>query len=514
MANKDIPGLTQADALTGGELVHVVQGGNSRRVTTGAIAALAGGTQPPASGTHSFWRLNITSTEAGANISIAEIEFLASTDGADQAVGGSPTVSSGRNGSLAAAAFDDDPSTYWNGGNEGGVDWIAYQFADPVLVAAINLQARSPDAATDAPKDFTVEFSDDGVTWEVAWTVTGQTGWIAGQVRQFVDPSTEANVYVVEAPKDGSLYARKDGAWEAFTPGGGGGGGAVEVIASANPIAGVFDFSDLDLGLYSEVEIVMEGLTFTEVGLPIVTFDVDGTEVTDGYHVAFASRAATGSTEAEAYENGAGVALLDETSTNWQNDPANTDASYSGALSLFSATGVSHKNFVFSGSSGAGTSGTSTTSSGGGTLRNTGNITGVRLHASGTATINAGRVTLYGKLRTPNAGGGGSNTGAAITVSPETGDYSLALADAGAYKLIDTSAAIATVTVPDEATVAFPVGTRIYVEQDGTNVVTIAPAAGVTVHSRGGVFSIAGDHGVAVLFKKGADLWTLTGDLA
>lgn len=107
-------------------------------------------------------------------------------------------------------------------------------------------------------------------------------------------------------------------------------------------------------------------------------------------------------------------------------------------------------------------------------------------------------------------GGGGSST---ITVSPETGSYTLDLTDANAYKIIDTSGAAANLTVPPESAEDFDIGTRIYVEQNGANAVTIVPGAGVTVHSRGAVFDIAGSRGVAVLFKKGADLWTLTGDL-
>lgn len=107
--------------------------------------------------------------------------------------------------------------------------------------------------------------------------------------------------------------------------------------------------------------------------------------------------------------------------------------------------------------------------------------------------------------------GGGSPS---IAVSSETGDYTLEAGDANAYKLIDTSGGAATLTVPTNAAVAFPTGTRIYVEQDGADSITIAGDSGVTVESRGGVFDIAGDHGVAVLFKKGTNTWTLSGDLA
>lgn len=109
-------------------------------------------------------------------------------------------------------------------------------------------------------------------------------------------------------------------------------------------------------------------------------------------------------------------------------------------------------------------------------------------------------------------GGGGGTP--AITVSSEAGSYTLDLGDTNAYKIIDTSGGAANLTVPPESAQNFDIGTRIYVEQNGANTVTIVAGAGVTVHSRGAVFGIAGSRGVAVLFKKGADLWTLTGDLA
>lgn len=43
MANKEIPSIPAADTLTGDEQIHIVQGGNSRRVTLSDLAALLGG---------------------------------------------------------------------------------------------------------------------------------------------------------------------------------------------------------------------------------------------------------------------------------------------------------------------------------------------------------------------------------------------------------------------------------------------------------------------------------------
>lgn len=120
-------------------------------------------------------------------------------------------------------------------------------------------------------------------------------------------------------------------------------------------------------------------------------------------------------------------------------------------------------------------------------------------------------LTFNGVAWAALATGGG---GAAIAVSTEVGAYGLVLADANNYKLIDSSGGACNVTVPTNATQAFPVGTRIYIEQDHANTVTIVAAGGVTINSRGAVYNLAGNHAVAVLFKKAANLWTLSGDLA
>jgi hypothetical protein len=41
MADKEVSELTAAGTLTGAEIVHIVQGGNSRKVTLTNVAALA-----------------------------------------------------------------------------------------------------------------------------------------------------------------------------------------------------------------------------------------------------------------------------------------------------------------------------------------------------------------------------------------------------------------------------------------------------------------------------------------
>jgi len=90
--------------------------------------------------------------------------------------------------------------------------------------------------------------------------------------------------------------------------------------------------------------------------------------------------------------------------------------------------------------------------------------------------------------------------------------YTLALTDA--RKVVETTAATAvTLTAPPNSTVAFPIGTVVGLRQYGAGQVTVVPAAGVTIRSRGGALKTAGQYAEAALTKRATDEWVLTGDV-
>lgn len=100
-----------------------------------------------------------------------------------------------------------------------------------------------------------------------------------------------------------------------------------------------------------------------------------------------------------------------------------------------------------------------------------------------------------------------------ITTTTQIGTaYTLALADA-ATMVESNNAAAVTITIPANATAAFPVGSVIGLRQYGAGQVTVAPAAGVTIRSRGGALKIAGQYGEASLAKRGVDEWIIVGDV-
>lgn len=100
---------------------------------------------------------------------------------------------------------------------------------------------------------------------------------------------------------------------------------------------------------------------------------------------------------------------------------------------------------------------------------------------------------------------GGDNTQTGTT-------YTLALADKGKRVRMNNAAANI-LTVPPNATVAFPTNSRIELVQYGAGQTTIAAGAGVTIRSSGGDLLMYGQYSVAVLDKLGTDEWLLVGDL-
>jgi len=90
--------------------------------------------------------------------------------------------------------------------------------------------------------------------------------------------------------------------------------------------------------------------------------------------------------------------------------------------------------------------------------------------------------------------------------------YTLVLTDAGKMVTLTNASAI-TLTIPTNASVAFPVNTRIDLLQYGAGQVTVG-GAGVTINSSGAKLKLTGQYSGASLWKKATDTWVLIGDLS
>lgn len=91
--------------------------------------------------------------------------------------------------------------------------------------------------------------------------------------------------------------------------------------------------------------------------------------------------------------------------------------------------------------------------------------------------------------------------------------YTIVLSDAGKVVELNNAAAI-TLTIPDDATTNFPVGSIVELWEQGAGQVTVAPSAGVTLRSPGGLTKLYGQYSGGTLRKRAANEWTLQGDLA
>jgi hypothetical protein len=91
--------------------------------------------------------------------------------------------------------------------------------------------------------------------------------------------------------------------------------------------------------------------------------------------------------------------------------------------------------------------------------------------------------------------------------------YTLVIGDAGSLVSLSNAAAI-TLTVPTNASVAFPVGAEIDLAQLGAGQVAVSAAGGVTVNSFGSAVHLAGQYAGATLKKTATNAWLLTGNLS
>ncbi|MFP3947146.1 MAG: hypothetical protein ACLFWG_00315 [Longimicrobiales bacterium] len=100
-----------------------------------------------------------------------------------------------------------------------------------------------------------------------------------------------------------------------------------------------------------------------------------------------------------------------------------------------------------------------------------------------------------------------------VTEKDESGsNYTLVLADAG--KLVTLSHGSATtLTVPLNASEAFPVGTQILFRQGDAGKVTVTPVSGVTLEAESSKLTTTGQHAVGGLIKVGTDTWSVFGNL-
>lgn len=90
--------------------------------------------------------------------------------------------------------------------------------------------------------------------------------------------------------------------------------------------------------------------------------------------------------------------------------------------------------------------------------------------------------------------------------------HTLSLGDGNKFLLLDSSIANDT-TIPTNAAVAFPVGMRIEITQEGTGQSRLIPDTGVTLKSLGGADKMIGQYANATLIKSNTNEWYFYGSI-
>lgn len=142
-------------------------------------------------------RIKDTQDSAETYCLVAEMDLL-DVGGASLIVGGTVIGDppSGGVGTELDKAFDDNNLTYWAGlMSTTGYPWLGYNFGAKKLPYKLMLTFPAEGATPAstawlprAPKDFVVEFSNDGLLWTKLKEFTAEPAWARGEVREYVLP--------------------------------------------------------------------------------------------------------------------------------------------------------------------------------------------------------------------------------------------------------------------------------------------------------------------------------------
>ena len=100
-----------------------------------------------------------------------------------------------------------------------------------------------------------------------------------------------------------------------------------------------------------------------------------------------------------------------------------------------------------------------------------------------------------------------------LTLNAQTGTtYTFVLTDSAKFVTLSNGAAIA-LSIPTNASVAFPTGTQVNIVQLGAGQVTVG-GAGVTIRSQGTKLKLNGQYSAATCIKIGTNEWVLVGNTA
>lgn len=148
---------------------------------------------------HQYWRIYVTANNGGAYTSLSEAWLMETPGGTDATsqLGSAMTAGTG----ICSSQYDSTNGCHrvwsnsyndnWATSNGNAVpSWVGYDFgSNPVDIKEVMLRPHTNSGLENrSPRDFSIQYSDDGTTWSTAWSVTGETGWTVGVNKIFTKP--------------------------------------------------------------------------------------------------------------------------------------------------------------------------------------------------------------------------------------------------------------------------------------------------------------------------------------
>jgi hypothetical protein len=144
----------------------------------------------------------------------------------------------------------------------------------------------------------------------------------------------------------------------------------------------------------------------------------------------------------------------------------------------------------------------------------TDSLTSLNVTLSTTSSATNGRIswdTTNKKIQVGNATAAIDFASSTLVINPQAASYTLVLADKD--KLVEISNASANnLTVPLNASVAYPIGSQINILQTGVGQTTVVATGGVTINATPGL-KLRAQWSSATLIKRAENTWVLVGDL-
>ena len=126
---------------------------------------------------HRYWRLYFTAVQSGNYCQLAEVKFFASADCQDRIwLDGANTLASHVQTTYTAdKVLDEIQTTYWSTGPVTGPWWWRYTFPEGQERDVVGFCFLPYSSASATPKDFALQYSDDGTTWTTLINIVGNT---------------------------------------------------------------------------------------------------------------------------------------------------------------------------------------------------------------------------------------------------------------------------------------------------------------------------------------------------